>query len=127
MSVNGVIWELLRAQGQLQEIMGHSFETMDVETRRRYICDQTLAIIKEVTEALDETPWKPWATYPTDASINDDPYVGELADVFIFFLNLMLVGDVSERRLIEAVRAKITKNQNRYDRKYDGHWVTTEG
>lgn len=127
MSEYGEVWQLLRAQGQLQELMGHDFETMTREERMRYLRDQALALIVEVGEALAETPFKPWATYPADAEINDDAYVKELADVFIFFLNLLLVGDVSAGRLVDAVRRKITKNQDRHAGAYDGHWSTTEG
>lgn len=126
MSVDGELGVLLKAQNQLQELMGHDFVLMTLEERMRYLRDQALALVVEVGEALAETPFKPWATYPADAEINDDAYVGELADVFIFFLNLMLVGDVSERRLLEAVRRKITKNQDRHAGAYDGHWASVE-
>jgi len=126
MSVDGELGLLLKEQAELQELMGHNFEDMDGRDVARYIREQALAIIKEVTEALDETPWKPWATYPIDAEINEDAYVGELADVLIFFLNLMLAGDVSERRLLDAVRAKIAKNRDRHASAYDGHWATVE-
>jgi hypothetical protein len=127
MSVDSVLGLLLKEQGALQERMGHDFEAMSTEERMRYFRDQALALIKEVTEVMDTVPWKPWATYPADAEINDGEYVEELADVLIFFLNLLLVGDVHPDRLVEAVDRKITKNQVRLDSGYDGHWATTEG
>lgn len=127
MSVDGELHVLLKAQGQLQELMGHDFEVMTRDERMRYLRDQALALIVEVGEVLAETTWKPWATYPIDAGINDDAYVKELADVFIFLLNLMLVGDVNGDRLVEAVKRKITQNQDRHANAYDGHWMTVEG
>jgi len=126
MSVDGDLGVLLKAQAQLQELMGHDFEAMTTVERMRYLRDQMLALQVEAVEVLNTAPWKPWATYPADATIDDDEYVGELADVFIFLMNLMLVGDVGERRFLDAVRRKITKNQNRHDTAYDGHWATTE-
>jgi len=126
MSVDGDLGVLLKAQAQLQELMGHDFEAMTTVERMRYLRDQMLALQVEAVEVLNTAPWKPWATYPTDAEIDDAEYVGELADVFIFFLNLLLVGDVSSNRLLEAVALKIEKNVRRANSRYDGHWTTTE-
>lgn len=89
--------------------------------RAEFIRTQAYALIAEVVEAVDETHWKPWATPPVDGVIvpNKGRYVSELSDVFIFFLNLMLAGDVTVTELCEAVDTKQTKNLTRWLNGYD--------
>lgn len=85
--------------------------------RKAYIREQALALTDELHEALAEVGWKSWAT---SAHINRDAYAGELADVFIFLMNLMLVGDITPSELMGLVRNKIAKNNQRQDDGYDG-------
>lgn len=85
--------------------------------RKAYIREQALALTSELHEALDETGWKSWAT---SDHINRDAYMGELADVFIFLMNLMLVGDITPTDLMMVTRRKIAKNHKRQDDGYDG-------
>lgn len=89
--------------------------------RMDYIRTQALALTDELHEALAETGWKPWAT---SNHINRDAYMGELADVFIFFMNLMIAGDITPTELMTVVKAKQIKNRKRQDDGYDG--VTTK-
>src|ERR1044072_7926541 len=86
-----------------------------------YLRTQALALTAEVHEALGETGWKDWAS---SNHINREAYKGELADVFIFLMNLMLVADIMPSELMDAVKAKIAKNHQRQDSGYDG--VTTK-
>lgn len=82
-----------------------------------YLREQALGVLGEVHEALAETGWKTWAT---SDHINRQAYKGELADVFIFFMNLMLTADITPRELLAAVEAKQVKNNKRQDDGYDG-------
>lgn len=118
--------QLVAAQRDVQALLGHDLDELTTAERMEYLRNQVLALQVEVVEVLNTSPWKPWATYPADAEIDDAEYVKELADVFIFFLNLLLAGDVSPNRLLEAVARKIEKNVERANSRYDGHWATTE-
>lgn len=94
---------------------------LDDKAKMAYLREQTLALLDEVHEALGETGWKSWAT---SNHINREAFTGELADVYIFLMNLMLVAGVTITDLAHAVDRKITKNQKRQDDGYDG--VTTK-
>lgn len=89
--------------------------------RMAYVREQAYALCDEVHEATAETGWKSWAA---SNHINRDAYMGELADVFIFLMNLMLVGDITPTDLMMVARRKIAKNNKRQDDGYDG--VTTK-
>ena len=89
----------------------------DSDEKMAYIREQALALTDELHEALGETGWKTWAT---SRHINHDAYKGELADVFIFFMNLMMVADITPSDLLTAVQAKMAKNIKRQDEGYDG-------
>lgn len=52
-----------------------------------YIRLNTLALVHEVHEALDETSWKTWTKIPGEPT---DEYLPELVDALNFLLNLML-------------------------------------
>lgn len=85
--------------------------------RKAYIREQALALTDELHEALAEVGWKSWAT---SDHLNRAAYVGELADVYIFFMNLMLVADIPAHELARVVLAKQEKNHKRQDDGYDG-------
>jgi NTP pyrophosphatase (non-canonical NTP hydrolase) len=114
------IYVIQRAfQARLHE--GQFPASMSEVDRMEYLRTQSLALTDELHEALAETGWKPWAT---SNHINRDAYAGELADVFIFFMNLMLVADITPSELLALVKEKQTKNAKRQDDGYDG--VTTK-
>lgn len=94
---------------------------LDPKAKMAYIREQALAATDEIHEALAETGWKSWAS---SNHINRDAYAGELADTFIFLMNMMLVSDITPSELMEIVRAKQIKNHKRQDDGYDG--VTTK-
>lgn len=121
---------LLTRQDQLQAfLLAQQVQDMDPQTLAAYIRTQAYAMIAETVEAVDETHWKPWATPPQDGQIvpNKARYVGELADVFIFFMNLMIAGDITMSQLAEAVDAKQTKNLMRWTNGYDAKATKCKG
>lgn len=85
--------------------------------RKAYIREQALALLDEVHEALAETGWKSWAT---SDHINRAAFASELADVYIFMMNLMLVADIPAHELCHLVLEKQIKNHKRQDDGYDG-------
>jgi NTP pyrophosphatase (non-canonical NTP hydrolase) len=116
-------YELILKQREFQvRILGGvaPYELSDVQ-KMAYIREQALALLDEVHEALAETGWKSWAT---SNHINREAFTGELADVYIFLMNLMLVAGITPTDLLHVVNGKIDKNHKRQDDGYDG--VTTK-
>jgi hypothetical protein len=112
---------LLRAGRNVLAAVVWNFADMAPEARMEYLRTQSLALTDELHEALAETGWKPWAT---SNHINRDAYAGEMADTFIFLMNMMLVADITPTELLALVKAKQIKNRQRQDDGYDG--VTTK-
>jgi NTP pyrophosphatase (non-canonical NTP hydrolase) len=98
-------------------LLGDVPANLDDSARKAYVREQALALTDELHEALAEVGWKSWAT---SAHINREAYRGELADVLIFLMNLMLVADITPSELLEVVKAKQIKNHKRQDDGYDG-------
>lgn len=113
---------ILEQQAHLQTFL-LGIHPIDLESKEKaqYIRDQAFALVAEIVEAVDETHWKPWATPPADGQIvpNLPRFVGELADVYIFLMNLMLMAGVSSSDLSKAVEEKQKKNLNRWINGYD--------
>lgn len=111
---------MLSRQDQFQTLLGRNPDGMTRDQLREYIRTQVLSLNAEIIEALDETQWKPWAAdIPDQPIVNKDRYIGELADVYIFFMNMMLAGKVSVTELCEAVETKQTKNIKRQQDGYN--------
>jgi hypothetical protein len=115
---------LLERQDGIQAVrMGKFIREMPDAELPQYIRDMVLALQAESIEVLDECHWKPWATRkdPDEPTIpSRERYIGEMADVFIFFMNLMLAGNVTMNELANAVDAKQDKNLKRWSEGYDG-------
>jgi len=113
---------LLQRQADLQAfLLARRVDDMDPDALSQYIRDQAFAMIGETYEAVEETHWKPWAVRPDGEPvvISKQRYIGELADVYIFFMNLMLAGGVTTTELFQAVDDKQTKNLRRWTEGYD--------
>jgi dimeric dUTPase (all-alpha-NTP-PPase superfamily) len=89
----------------------------DLEQRTTYVRDMTLAAMIELGEALNEWKWKPWAT---GRGVDRDAYLGELADVMCFLLNLAIAGKISAQELYDATAAKQKINVDRQRAGYAG-------
>lgn len=103
--------EALQLQERLQRDLGIKFENMTVEEVIDYIRKYALALTVEVVETLNETEWKPWK--PGELKINHLGYRQELADVFIFFMNLMLADGIEADEMMQYVLDKININRHR--------------
>lgn len=122
-TIDALFSRALNIQRQIQSRhMGGDPAELPHEVKRRFIRDMTLATVVELAEALDETRWKPWAKFdPTQPVVNREKFRGELADVFIFLMNLMLVGDITVSEFMQAVDAKQNINIKRQLEGYDGN------
>jgi len=117
-SLDPVMTLMLMKQRKFQQrVIGDDPSNLQGTERKAYIREQALALTDELHEALAEVGWKSWAT---SDHLNREAYLGELADVFIFFMNLMLVADITTVELTTTVLAKQEKNHKRQDDGYDG-------
>lgn len=114
------LYEMIAAQRNLQEKLGHHFEQMTQNERIDYIKENALALTDEVHEALAETGWKSWAT---SRHVNREPYLGELRDAWQFLTNMMLAVEPDPVKLADwfadALSEKHDVNHRRVGN-YDG-------
>ena len=74
-----------------------------------------LAAIDELTEALRETPWKPWKK---QQKYNQEKFKEELIDVWHFLINLSLAAELSSNELFLRFKKKHKLNNLRQKQKY---------
>jgi hypothetical protein len=107
--------KLLEAQRELQlhakPLNRDPSKITDPEERAQFIKDMVLALEDELHEALGEVGWKPWAE---SRHVNRDAYMGELIDAFHFFMNLMLVVDMTADELFLGYMEKRQRNKARW-------------
>lgn len=110
---------LLERQRQIQRIYldGKTPQELEGQRKMAFLMETSAALMCEVTEAMQETGWKPWAS---SNHINSDAYREELADVFIFLMNLMLCDDMPMMELARLVNEKQSKNVKRQVEGYTG-------
>lgn len=123
LTIDPIAQRLMQKQREFQQRLLNGDDPSDLAgtERKAYIREQALALTDELHEALAETGWKSWAT---SDHINREAYASELADVYIFLMNLMLVGNVNMTDIFRLVEAKQAKNHKRQDDGYDG--ITTK-
>jgi len=110
--------DMLDAQFNAQvDFHGLDFSKLTQEERIEAITWNMLALQDELHEALAEVGWKPWAA---SRHINREAYVAELVDAWHFFMNLLLLVDVSEIEFRKAYYAKRNRNNQRQKEGYDG-------
>jgi hypothetical protein len=116
---------MLQLQEALQrEAFGINFDEMNAVQVVQYIRDQHQALGMELSEALDEVEWKPWAQTFLNPRINRGAFVGELVDVLHFWMNMALA--VSGSSTIEELADEIftryaLKNRTNVQRQVDGY------
>src|SRR5580765_565598 len=103
--------ELLQRQWELQAYLKTDPFIMTEDLRIRYIRDMILALENELhAEVLQEVGWKPWAT---KRFINTDAYLGELIDVFHFWMNLVLASGLTPQTLGPKLAAMYEEKRQR--------------
>lgn len=93
------IQSLMDIQSKFQTLVGNHNLHGNID----FIRDQTLALIAEVTEAMNETPWKSWKR---QQAFNEEKFVEELVDCQLILLNLVLSSGISASHFVEACKQK---------------------
>lgn len=87
------------------------------EDRVEYVRWNMLAAHDELSEALAEISWKPWASAEY---FNRDEFIGELVDVLHFVGNMLVAAKCTDTELNERYLAKMAKNRKRMEEGYTG-------
>ena len=82
---------------------------LPLEMRADFVRAQSIGLIAELVEALDEFRWKPWGNHEGEF-VDRNAFVGELRDAMQFLMNLMAVADVTAAELDSSHEAKIRVN-----------------
>ena len=102
---------------RLQKQMGYETFIKESEANRlQYTRDVALALHKEVSEFLDEVPWKPWQPVYAQ-SIDKEAAAKEICDIIVFAIVLYITTDPLVS-LEEAMMRTLTKIQLRIDSGY---------
>lgn len=75
-----------------------------------------LAAHAELTEALEETRWKPWASSEGPVVPNRRAFISEIVDAQMFLANALVSAEVTDEEYAEVYRAKWAKNIERQER-----------
>lgn len=115
--------EMLEMQAKLQEFLGADFDSMDMEERAQFAKNHYTYLVQELNEALYELPFfKEWKNYDNmtvdEMAAALKRYKAELVDAFHFFMNLMLVYDMS---FDELKSSYIEKNKENFERQKRGY------
>ena len=103
--------DIMQSQLMYQVSLGRR-EFKTIEDRMNYIRDTCVALNVEVAEFLQELPWKPWRD-TEDQHLDYDKAADELADVFIFALNLWItLGQYAEGKAAAELARRITSKQS---------------
>jgi hypothetical protein len=115
--IRDILTAMVESQRLVQREYGHDFDAMTDVERMAYLTTMTTACSGELHEALAETGWKPWAS---SNHINREEWMGEMADAWLFFMNLMLAGGMTGEDLIERTAKKQDNSYKRIKEGYDG-------
>ncbi|MBQ2735970.1 MAG: nucleotide pyrophosphohydrolase [Clostridia bacterium] len=101
--------EMLEMQKELQEKYKHKWEPICAETGR----NKMLWMIGEIGEVIDVVKQNGGTKASTDVKIRKE-LVEELADVLMYFNDILLCYNISAEELKEAYTTKFEKNMKRW-------------
>ncbi len=110
--------EWIQLQASLQRTIGVDPRDLGPTPERSdFVRWNVLAAIAELMEALDEMPWKPWAT---TTQFNRKAVIAELVDAMHFIANVLRVVDATGEELTQEYLRKNRRNLERQLEGYDG-------
>lgn len=114
--------EMLKMQEALQTKYNGGERPGDMvgAARMNYVRTMVLATEDELHEALRETQWKPWSHHSGSSfsNIKREEYKAELVDAWHFFMNLLLVADITADEFFNEYLRKNGINHDREDNGY---------
>lgn len=89
---------------------------LEGDARKDFIRWNATALLTELAEALQEQPWKPWSQ---KVARDDMAFLGELIDLFHFWMNLVLTITDDADLLFNMYMEKAKVNAKRQEDGYD--------
>lgn len=107
--------ELFRMQKALNKRIGVDTDSMDEESRTKWILNYCRAMSQEIAELTDSVPWKWWARYQ---KYDEQNVRVEIVDILHFFISLAQVAGMSADDVFHAYCKKNEVNFNRQESGY---------
>jgi len=111
-------WIVKTIKKQQQKMGYENYINFSKENQLQYMRDISLALTKEVSEFLDEIPWKPWNSIDTQSE-DIEAAALELCDIIVFTLVLYITLD-PDMPLEKAMEQTLTKINKRIKSGYTG-------
>ena len=113
---------MLKRQAELQEHLGVTSKLRTKADEQKYINQMLLAIHEETVEIMRETAYKNpdyvEFGWKKNQVFNSEGFKNELADLFHFVLNLVLISKMTSDELFTRY---MDKNQENHERKNGGY------
>lgn len=106
--------DLMKSQKQLQDAFG-LFPIENDRDRNEKLKDMIVCMEDELHEAMREFAWRSWTT---SSDMNVNRVKEELRDAFQFFINCMLILDMTPDELMFMVKEKQEVNWHRINEGY---------
>lgn len=81
-------------------------------TKQFILCMQA-----ELTELLDQTPWKHWKQY-NDICVDEDALKYEIADLYVFLTGIAVIWNMNGKEILEYITNKMNINFERQNNGY---------
>lgn len=97
------------------------FDSMNMESRTRFIKENIIAMNCEMAELLEWLPWKHWKTYSNPDDITTEALVEaryELIDMLHFSFNIAFCLGMTPEMVYDGFMRKQEENKNRQKRGY---------
>lgn len=104
-------WRWLESTKELQETLGFTLPLAN-EALSRYLQWNSVGVVTELGEALQEVGWKPWST--PQGWIHRQAFLGELVDVGHFLGNMLVAAGITDEEWEEAYQRKQQVNRDRH-------------
>lgn len=111
------LWLMLQQRLQITAMGEDPGQVVDLDERKDFARWNITAAILELGEALEEVPWKPWASTTVE---NREAAIGEVVDALHFIANFLLLIRATGMELTAAYKKKNIKNLQRQIDGYDG-------
>lgn len=102
--------EIFKMQVRLQAEIGANIYDEYPKPSQKFINLAYIGVMTEASEALEQTPWKPWKS---SMVYNPDKFRKELIDLLHFVVNLFLASGMSAEDVYKAYMNKHRINMNR--------------
>lgn len=116
--------KMFKMQSSLQMRLGQDFSKMSLEQRTQLIKDNYVYMITEMTELIENLPFKHWKKYSEEQKkdfVSEEQKLEtyyEFIDVFHFFLNVGLLLGIDADTAWKLYATKNAENFARQDRGY---------